>query len=188
MDNKTKILKVALNLFSMHGYEAVGVQEIAVSSGITKPTLYHYYGNKEGLLKAILTEHFDKLCDSVRNAAYYNGDLPFTLEKSTLAFFHFAKENPIFYRLQLTLWFAPPNSESFMIVASFHKELHVIIEKMFMQAAHNHGNMTGRQQSYAFTYLGMVNSYIMLGLNGYTELDEQLVYTALRQFQYGIYS
>lgn len=39
MDNREKILKCALNLFYTKGYDAVGVQEIAESAGVTKPTL-----------------------------------------------------------------------------------------------------------------------------------------------------
>ena len=32
--------------FMPRGYDAVGVQEIAQKAGITKPTLYYYFGSK----------------------------------------------------------------------------------------------------------------------------------------------
>lgn len=38
MDNKEKILQCALELFYARGYDAVGVQEIAETAGVTKPT------------------------------------------------------------------------------------------------------------------------------------------------------
>ena len=56
MENRERILRCALELFSSRGYDAVGVQEIVSTVGITKPTLYHYFGSKEGLLKALLLE------------------------------------------------------------------------------------------------------------------------------------
>ena len=46
MENKERILECALELFYAKGYDAVGVQEIAERSGITKPTLYYYFGSK----------------------------------------------------------------------------------------------------------------------------------------------
>jgi AcrR family transcriptional regulator len=44
----------ALDLFSSKGYDAVSVREICEAAGITKPTLYHFYGSKEGVFRALL--------------------------------------------------------------------------------------------------------------------------------------
>lgn len=51
MDNKEKILQCALELFYARGYDAVGVQEIAETAGVTKPTLYYYFGSKKDCWK-----------------------------------------------------------------------------------------------------------------------------------------
>ena len=60
MDNKEKILETALDLFYAKGYDAVGVQEIAEKSGVTKPTLYHYYGSKYGLLESLIKTYYEE--------------------------------------------------------------------------------------------------------------------------------
>jgi TetR/AcrR family transcriptional regulator len=49
-----RILKKALELFSEKGYDATSVREICEAAGITKPTLYHFYGSKEGVYRAIV--------------------------------------------------------------------------------------------------------------------------------------
>jgi AcrR family transcriptional regulator len=49
-----RILLKALELFSNKGYEASSVREICEASGLTKPTLYHFYGSKEGVYRAIV--------------------------------------------------------------------------------------------------------------------------------------
>jgi TetR/AcrR family transcriptional regulator len=49
-----RILKSALELFSDKGYEATSVREICEAAGITKPTLYHFYGSKEGVYRALV--------------------------------------------------------------------------------------------------------------------------------------
>ncbi len=48
--------------------------------------------------------------------------------------------------------------------------------------------MRGRQKAYAATFLGMINTYVGLALNGYATLDDQLVYRATHQFMHGIFS
>ena len=50
LDNRELILNAALDLFYARGYDAVGVQEIVDRAGVTKPTLYYYFGSKLGLL------------------------------------------------------------------------------------------------------------------------------------------
>jgi TetR/AcrR family transcriptional regulator len=48
--------------------------------------------------------------------------------------------------------------------------------------------MKGRHRAYAATFLGMVNTYISLALNGYAKLDDDLVRKAVHQFMHGIFS
>lgn len=188
MDNRANILECALRLFADQGYDAVGVQEIVDAARITKPTLYHYFGSKHGLLEALLDAHFTRLNQAVRAAADYKGYLPDTLRDIAAACFQYARENPTFYRLQLALWFAPRQSAAHQSVTRWQMEQHTVLEKLFELATKEYGNMRGRQRAYAVTFLGMINTYIGMALNGYTELDETLLRQALHQFQYGIYS
>ena len=48
MDNREKILQCAEELFYSRGYDAAGVQEIVEMAGVTKPTLYYYFGRQAG--------------------------------------------------------------------------------------------------------------------------------------------
>src|SRR5512146_1398065 len=108
MDNRTNILDCALELFAERGYDAVGIQEICEAAAVTKPTLYHYFNSKRGLLESLLERDFGNLLEQVRQAAAYHGDLPLTLEKVARTLFDFARERPLFFRLQLSMYFAPP--------------------------------------------------------------------------------
>ena len=188
MDNRSAILERALDLWSERGYDAVGVQEIVEAVGVTKPTLYHYFGSKRGLLDALIDERSVGLRDALGLAAEYDGDLVFTLEKVVRAYFGFAQQEAAFYRMQLGFWFAPPQSDEHESVLARNLGQHATLERLFEAAASDHGNMRGRQKAYAATFLGMINTYIGLWLNGYGKLDDQLVYQAVHQFQHGIYS
>lgn len=52
--SQNRILNKALELFSSKGYEATSVREICEASGLTKPTLYHFFGSKEGVYRALV--------------------------------------------------------------------------------------------------------------------------------------
>ena len=52
---RERILAGALREFSAHGFAGARVDRIARRSRINKRILYHYFGNKEGLFKAILS-------------------------------------------------------------------------------------------------------------------------------------
>jgi AcrR family transcriptional regulator len=188
MDNRSALLDSALALFAARGYDAVGVQEIVEAAGVTKPTLYHYFGNKPGLLRALLTTYYNQLNTMIQAAAAYQGDLPLTLRRVVAAYFRFANEHPTYYRMSLSLWFAPRDSEAHLAVASLNTTQFDIIEELFQQAANNHGNMKGRHKLYAASFLGTINNAIGLSLNGHLTLDDALIERITHQFEHGIYS
>lgn len=106
LDNREKILECALNLFYQKGYDAVGVQEIVTSAGITEPTMYYYFKSKYGLLEALLHERCSKMNEQLREAAFYNGDLVFTLERYAKTMFAIAESDLRFYYLTLSLFYS----------------------------------------------------------------------------------
>lgn len=188
MEAKGRILDEALSLFAARGFETVAVQDVCDAAGITKPTLYHHFGNKLGLLQVILEDVYLDLLGRVESAAQYAGDLPLTLYKVTGAYFEFARQKPKAYRLMLSLWLAPQQSESLAAVRPWNQRQHGMLEDMFAFASRDHGNMKGRQARYALTFLGMINTLVGVSLNGYLELSEDLTYQCVHQFMHGIYS
>ena len=188
MDNRTNILKCALDLFSRKGYESIGVQEIALASEITKPTMYYYFGSKLGLLEVLLKENFSLLFDKLNSSAEYKGDLPLTLFRVTKDYFSFASQNKQFYRMQLSLFFSPEESETIKAISPMYNKQIKILDEMFLKASNDHGNMKGRHSLYAATFMGMINTYINMFLTGHIELDDECIYKAVHQFMHGIYS
>ncbi len=188
MDNREAILNSALPLFAARGYDAVGVQEVAETAGITKPTLYHYFGSKQGLLRALLAVYNEPFLQQIEQAAAYDGDLPKTLETLGQAYFDYARRNPVYYRMHLSMYFAPQDSDAHQMVAGWSESQYRLVETMFAAAAQNHGNMLGRHKLYAATYIGTLNTCIGMWLNGAIALDQALLKRVVAQFQYGIYS
>ena len=188
MDNRARLLDCAQDLFAARGYDAVGVQEVVEAAGVTKPTLYHYFTHKRGLLEALLAERFAPFDAALSQACIYKGDLTISLRGMAQAYFDFALANPRFYRMALSMQFASPESEPYQAVSRFSLEQFSRVESLFTQAAEMHGNMRGRQRLYAASFIGMMNTCIGMFLNDSAALDANLVYQATHQFMHGILS
>lgn len=50
----------AIDLFCEKGYHATSVREIVERAGVTKPVLYYYFKNKDGLFSALIAETMAK--------------------------------------------------------------------------------------------------------------------------------
>jgi TetR/AcrR family transcriptional regulator len=187
-NNEASLLEISLNLFAERGYEAVGIQEIVSNAGVTKPTLYHYFGSKQGMLDALLAKYLHPHIDEIRREAQYTGDLPLTLYKIAEVYFNFAKKHPVFYRFQSSLWLSPPDSTTYTLILPFIKEQYIILEKLFISAVANHGNLRGHHTAYVITFIGIINNYIAFAQTGHTVLNDQLTHQSVKQFMYGIYS
>jgi len=188
MDNREILLHVALSLFSHRGYDAVGVQEVVETAGVTKPTLYYYFDSKRGLLDALIKREEGRLLTRILNASIYRGDLVYTLERIVGAYFKFVIEHPAFYRFQIAMVFAPPESDSNKAIQPFINQQMEILEEVFIQAAADHGNLHGRHKRYAAGLLGIINALVGLFLNGELGLTEEIVHQAVHQFMHGIFS
>lgn len=193
MDNRELILKTAKSLFYERGYDGVGVQEIAEKSGVTKPTLYYYFGSKKGLLEQLLSRNFQKLEADMRKATVYEGNLRDTLYRTARAFFDAVCGDPEFYMLLMSLFFSGRKSEGFRTVYPFLERYYRFYVDLFERASGELGNMRGRQNQFAVSFTGCLQFYLLV-LSRDTEdlsslqVGDEEISELLQQFLYGIYT
>lgn len=187
-DNRTQILVHALDLFSHRGFDVVGVQELVKTADVSKPTLYHYFGSKKGLLETLVNEKFEPFIVGLSDLTKYSGDFPLMLSKITEHYFQFAISEPKFYRLHLSLSYPIPENEAYLIMKPWIDSQQNLLEEMFFNAAKDHGNMKGRQHHFANSFLFFINGHISMIYNEGLTVDSQLVWNAVQQFSYGIYT
>ncbi len=188
MDTPERILSVALRLFAARGYDAVGVQELAAAAGTTKPPLYHHFGSKQGVLEALVRVHMEEWLGRLTGAAAYTGDLPRTVHEVARAFFDYASAHAAYHRLHLAMWYAPPESVPHQVIAPHLMRQHLLLEKLFREAARDHADLRGHHVSYAISLAGILNGYISSLLAVGAALDERVAREACRQFMHGIYA
>ena len=66
---RSRILTVAGRLFYSQGIRNVGVEMICKEAGIKKPTLYHHFGSKDGLVAAYLEDQDEAVFTGLTRAA-----------------------------------------------------------------------------------------------------------------------
>jgi TetR/AcrR family transcriptional regulator, cholesterol catabolism regulator len=65
---------VAIDLFSAGGFEGTSIRQIAKALGMTISSIYYYFGNKDGLLFAILEYSHDRLMAALRSVVEQDMD------------------------------------------------------------------------------------------------------------------
>jgi AcrR family transcriptional regulator len=100
-----RILETALDLFASHGYDATSVQAICDAAHITKPTLYHFYGSKEGVYNALYASALERVRASLFAALAAEGPLVERLKVVVQDLFADATANPKLWRfLGTSVW------------------------------------------------------------------------------------
>ena len=188
MNNYDLILSTALELFAVRGYSAVGVQEIVDAVGVTKPTLYHYFNGKQGVLEQIIKSKTSGFLQVFINASEYQHDLTYSLQKMMNAILSFAKEDSVFFRYFTSLRYAPEDSVEKSCVESVYSLIYQQLHSLFLSSVNEHGNIRGKEELQAVTFWGFAVEIAHLVLDGKMEATENCIYHALRQFEFGIYN
>ncbi len=188
MSTKEVLLQQALNLFRKEGYDATGVQKVADAAGVGKPTLYHYFGNKRGLLNALLTSHLENFWKDFEEAAAYDHDIVKTLEQVARVYFEFAKKDSEFYAWFMSVANTPTDGDIHDEVMPLCQKQWDALSELFLAASKDHGNMKGRHQRYAYTFLGIINASIQAHFTGLIKLNDRDVFDTCHQFMHGIFS
>jgi len=101
-DPRAEILEAATALLSEGGWEGLTIRRLALRSGYTSPAIYHEFGDKAGLVDAILERAFDRLVERLERLPW--SDDP--RERMQLQFrevVRFGREQPSHYRLMEAL-------------------------------------------------------------------------------------
>jgi AcrR family transcriptional regulator len=83
MSTKEKILREALGLFSVKGFDAVSMRDIASAVGIKESSLYNHFKSKQDIFDSILREYDARGGDFFSKLRLAGEDGQFTIDKMT---------------------------------------------------------------------------------------------------------
>jgi AcrR family transcriptional regulator len=96
---REKIFDAARALFGERGYEATSIAEIGERAGISKSVLYHYFGSKAGLYRALLEHDGRAIVAAVAAAVPPPGVITPRLRPGLDAFLSYLSAHPDTWRL-----------------------------------------------------------------------------------------
>jgi AcrR family transcriptional regulator len=97
--SRERILDAATELFSTRGYAGSGVDLLAERSGIAKTAIYYHFGNKEGLLAAVLERAATHWIEAIHHASREGGDPLARLDRALVGMRAMLEERPWIYNL-----------------------------------------------------------------------------------------
>ena len=59
-DTRTRLLNAAVRVIDKGGESALNVHKVALEAGVTVPSLYHFFGSREGLVEEAQVARFEK--------------------------------------------------------------------------------------------------------------------------------
>lgn len=172
-NSKKVILNCALTLFAEKGYNAISVNKIVAMANITKPTLYYFFGNKEGLFREVLKTQHQVLYSELQEVGCYmphpeeyRRDVFPALLTVAKTYFRFAQDNPEFYCLLLAFSFAPPTSQSAIMSEPLLKKQYKLMTDVFQTISKTHTHLKTKETAASGRFLTMGNVQIGFGFVG----------------------
>lgn len=185
MGAREDILTQATKLFAHQGFSQTSVREIVEAAGVTKPTLYYYFGSKAGLFEALVTERLAEETQSFD--AILGSEVPHLERLGILSRRRLVKmsEDPDFARLMGRYAMDPTGApqldlNGYMIAQA--KSLTLFFQDGMAQGAF-------RQQDpleLALAFQGLLNFRFMAALCGGPPMTDHSVQTLLSVFENGV--
>jgi TetR/AcrR family transcriptional regulator len=97
--NEERVLDVSVRLFAEHGFQGVTIRQIARAAGVTLPTIYHFYENKEALYRAVEGKLFSAHRSSLLTALRAGGSPEERLREFVRGVMTVLMDNPDYHRI-----------------------------------------------------------------------------------------
>jgi len=107
-DARERLLTASLDLFTTKGYASTSVREIVAAAGVTKPVLYYYFGNKEGIYLELMGATFLRFQEIVSHISEAEGTAVQKILLFATGIYDAFLENKQVVRLIYSIFFGPP--------------------------------------------------------------------------------
>lgn len=160
------ILEEAAELFAQKGFAATSIREIAEAAGVTKPTLYYHFENKDGLIREIVAACMGAFRAEFDDGAEADeGPLRDELEAFTAGIIGFAKTHPAMVRLVCRLQNHAPREILHDLEAVWERDAARMAARF--ERAIERGELTSRDpRLLVHIFFGGVLSAVDAGLRG----------------------
>lgn len=127
---RQKLLDAAAELFNSKGYAATTVREIVKTAGVTKPVLYYYFKNKEGIFLELMRGTYVKFSELVNSLPSETGSVREKLTRFIDQTFCLFLEEIRTVRLMFSIYYGPHQGAPFFDFDIYHRQYQEAIRKL----------------------------------------------------------
>jgi AcrR family transcriptional regulator len=166
LDVRERILLEATRLFAQKGYGSTSVRELVEAAGVTKPTLYYYFGSKEGLFLETVNTHLRGLDTLVEQTLNTPGTVRERLATFARTYVDGGLQNPDSVRLLMTLTHPSTGDQPEVDLMTMHLRKIELLNQLVAQGiAHGELRPDIDLQTAVITFIGTLNLYLMAGMH-----------------------
>lgn len=185
MGVREDILSQATKLFANQGFAKTSVREIVEAAGVTKPTLYYYFGSKGGLFEVLVTERLGQAASDLQGILQGPGTHMERLRALSQLRLQNVSEDPDFARL-MGRYAIDPTGVPTLDLDAFMR-LEAVALTQFVQDAMAQGVFRPQDPlEVALAFQGLLSFRFMSALCGGPPLTDLTVQTLLSVFENGV--
>ncbi len=154
---RQRLLASAARLIARKGYASTTVREIVEAAGVTKPVLYYYFPNKEGIYLEMMRGawgRFDALLEGARKE--FGGVKDRVLRLADQVFGQFLSQIEV-ARVGYSIYYGPPQGAPFFDFDAFHAKFHEVIEGLVREGIRKKEFRKGNALDMTWAIIGAVH-------------------------------
>ena len=154
---RDRLLAGAAELFTRKGYNGTTVREIVAGAGVTKPVLYYYFRNKEGIYLELIRGAFMKFDALLDASSREGGSATEKLLRFSDQVFSLFMENMEVARLMYSIYYGPPQGAPFFDFDSYQLKFQEAIKRLVRKGIRQGEFQKGSAEDMMWAILGAVN-------------------------------
>jgi AcrR family transcriptional regulator len=166
---RQRLLTAATDLFTQKGYAASTVREIVGAAGVTKPVLYYYFRNKEGIYLELMREAFAGLDKLIASSLEDRGSATQKLLRLCDRVYSLFMENVKLARVMYSIYYGPHQGAPFFDFDAYHLKFQQAVLGLIQEGIHNGEFRKENPEDMTWAILGVINVTMEVHL-GHIEL------------------
>ncbi len=167
---RQRLLEGAADLFTQKGYAAATVREIVAAAGVTKPVLYYYFRNKEGIYLELMRGAFSKLDGLLQTSLTDQGSAAQKLATLCDRVYSLFMENVKVARVMYAIYYGPKQGAPFFDFDAYHVNFIEAIRRLVEEGIRTGEFRKGKPEDMAWAIIGTINVAMEVHL-GHAEVE-----------------
>jgi TetR/AcrR family transcriptional regulator len=126
---RERLLAAALDLFNEKGYAATSVRELVAAAGVTKPVLYYYFANKEGIYLELMQNSYGTF-ESLVGGISLEGSAQESIIQFCRDLFDISVQRLELVRLIYAIYYGPPQGAPPFDLGAYFVRMLELIQRM----------------------------------------------------------